>query len=120
MRSVIAGFVVGDALRTSAAGTWHRATSPAGAAAGALLVDEHVALDRLVAITSRLRTLRLPGVLRVADLVEHAGRVWLLVEDPPEPTLADLLAGPSLDAGSAATILNEVGETLLALHRAGL
>jgi hypothetical protein len=66
--------------------------------------------------------LRLPGVLGTVDLVAEAGEVWLITVRPPAPTLTDLLArgGSGPDAGSAASVLNETAQSLLALHAAGL
>ncbi|MCZ0982279.1 hypothetical protein O1L60_34565 [Streptomyces diastatochromogenes] len=48
--------------------------------------------------------------------------MWLVVARPPARTVSDLLAtgAPGLDEGSAASVLNETAQTLLALHTAGL
>ncbi|MEU4034866.1 hypothetical protein [Streptomyces collinus] len=87
----------------------------------ALLVPEG-ARERLAAVVLATARLRLPGTLGTVDLVAEADEVWLLTARPPAPTLADVLSAgaPGPDAGSAASVLNETAQTLLALHGAGL
>ncbi|AGS72731.1 hypothetical protein [Streptomyces collinus] len=96
-------------------------------ALGALRVDRALlapegARERLAAAVLATARLRLPGALGTVDLVAEAGEVWLLTDRPPAPTLADVLSAgaPGPDAGSAASVLNETAQTLLALHGAGL
>ena len=50
------------------------------------------------------------------------GEVWLITGRRAMPTVADLLTdgGQRPDAGSAATILVEIAQTLLSVHAAGL
>jgi hypothetical protein len=67
----------------------------------------------------------LPGVLPIADLVSDSGRVWLITAVPAAPTVAELLAGSSLDARSSLdaaaglAIAADTGQALAELHRAG-
>ncbi|UXY30934.1 hypothetical protein [Streptomyces sp. HUAS TT20] len=127
--TTVAGRPLSGWSRDARHGTWH-ALLPAGSgepALGALRVDRALLApegtrERLAAAVLAVARLRLPGVLGTVDLVAEAGDVWLITARPPAPTLADLLAdgGPALDAGSAASVLNETAQTLLALHAAGL
>ncbi|MFC9280707.1 hypothetical protein [Streptomyces collinus] len=100
---------------------------PGEQALGALRVDRALLVpegtrERLAAAVLATARLRLPGALGTVDLVAEAGEVWLLTDRPPAPTLADVLSAgaPGPDAGSAASVLNETVQTLLALHGAGL
>ncbi|WP_317446236.1 hypothetical protein [Streptomyces collinus] len=102
-------------------------TRPGEQALGALRVDRALlvpegARERLAAVVLATARLRLPGTLGTVDLVAEADEVWLLMARPPAPTLADVLSAgaPGPDAGSAASVLNETAQTLLALHGAGL
>ncbi|MGW2566176.1 hypothetical protein [Streptomyces sp. NPDC001537] len=110
-------------------GTWH-ALLPARSGErtlGALRIDRALLApedtrERLAAAVLATAKLRLTGLLGTVDLVAEAGEVWLLTARPPAPTLADVLSSagrPHPDAGSAASILNETAQTLLALHAAG-
>ncbi|MFD9093568.1 hypothetical protein [Streptomyces collinus] len=100
---------------------------PGEQALGALRVDRALLVpegtrERLAAAVLATARLRLPGAHGTVDLVAEAGEVWLLTDRPPAPTLADVLSAgaPGPDAGSAASVLNETAQTLLALHGAGL
>ncbi|MFF4840400.1 hypothetical protein ACFY2G_10100 [Streptomyces collinus] len=100
---------------------------PGEQALGALRVDRALlgpegTRERLAAAVLATARLRLPGALGTVDLLAEAGEVWLLTDRPPAPTLADVLSAgaPGPDAGSAASVLNETAQTLLALHGAGL
>ncbi|MFD5819236.1 hypothetical protein [Streptomyces sp. NPDC127038] len=127
--TTVAGRPLSGWTRDSRHGTWH-ALLPAGSGEselGALCVDRALLApegtrERLAAAVLAVARLRLPGVLGAVDLVAEAGEVWLITARPPAPTLTDLLAlgDPGPDAGSAASVLNETAQTLLALHAAGL
>ncbi|MEU6219357.1 hypothetical protein ABZ845_17840 [Streptomyces sp. NPDC047022] len=127
--TMVAGRRLSDWSREARHGTWHALLPdrPGEPVLGALRIDRALLApegtrERLAAAVLAVAKLRLPGVLRTVDLVAEAGEVWLLTVRPPAPTLADLLAegGEALDAGSAASVLNETAQTLLALHAAGL
>ncbi|MFF2367750.1 hypothetical protein ACFVU0_34260 [Streptomyces sp. NPDC058122] len=127
--TTLAGRTLSGSSRDARHGTWHtllpaRSGEPV---LGALRVDRALLAprgtrERLAAAVLTVAKLRLPGVLGTVDLVAEAGEVWLVTARPPAPTLADLLAsgGTGPDAGSAASVLNETAQTLLALHAAGL
>ncbi|MFF6777054.1 hypothetical protein ACFY8W_26370 [Streptomyces sp. NPDC012637] len=127
--ATVAGRALSDWSRDGRFGTWH-ALVPNGDGEpphGALRIDRALlapqgARQRLAAAVRAVAKLRLPGVPATVDLVAEAGDVWLLVTRPPVRTVADLLAegAPGLDEGSAASVLNETAQTLLALHAAGL
>ncbi|MGW1965170.1 hypothetical protein ACWCPD_33580 [Streptomyces sp. NPDC001935] len=127
--TTVAGRTLSGWARDARHGTWH-ALLPARSGdpvLGALRVDRALLAprgtrERLAAAVLAVARLRLPGVLGTVDLVAEAGEVWLITARPPAPTLADLLArgGTGPDAGSAAGVLNETAQTLLALHAAGL
>ncbi|MFE4695473.1 hypothetical protein ACFRIC_00130 [Streptomyces sp. NPDC056738] len=127
--TTVAGRTLSGWSRDARHGTWH-ALLPARSGEpvlGALRVDRALLAprgtrERLAAAVLAVARLRLPGVLGTVDLVAEAGEVWLITARPPAPTLADLLArgGTGPDAGSAASVLNETAQTLLALHAAGL
>ncbi|ANP53001.1 hypothetical protein J2Z21_000584 [Streptomyces griseochromogenes] len=125
----VAGRPLSGWSRDARHGTWYallpgRSGEPS---LGALRIDRALMApegtrERLAAAVLAVTGLRLPGVLGTVDLVAEAGEVWLITARAPAPTLADLLAdgGAGLDAGSAASVLNETAQTLLALHKAGL
>jgi hypothetical protein len=79
------------------------------------------ARERTIAIVSAVRGLNLPGVLRMADLVEHAGRVWLITETAAAPTV-DALVEPGAGGWSGVAVLlaADTAQTLSRLHAAGL
>src|SRR3954451_21550339 len=82
----------GTRLRTTSAGTWFAATSPSDEPAGLLLVHPGVELDVLRSTIESLTELGPPGVhLPEPELVQQAGRNWLVSVAPPVPTLADVL-----------------------------
>ncbi|WP_406835264.1 hypothetical protein ACICHK_01855 [Streptomyces sp. AHU1] len=127
--TTIAGRPLSGWTRDARHGTWHALlpARPGETELGALRIDRALLApegtrERLAAAVLAVARLRLPGVLGTVDLVAEAGEVWLVTARPPAPTLTDLLArgdtGP--DAGSAASVLNETAQTLLALHAAGL
>ncbi|MEV5973383.1 hypothetical protein [Streptomyces sp. NPDC051921] len=127
--ATVAGRALSDWARDGRFGTWHALTSgDAGEPPlGVLRVDRALlaregARARLAAAVVAVTKLRLPGLPATVDLVREAGDVWLIVARPPVRTVADLLAtgAPGLDEGSAASVLNETAQTLLALHAAGL
>ncbi|WP_051834062.1 hypothetical protein [Streptomyces sp. NRRL S-646] len=128
--TTVAGRPLSGWSRHTRHGTWY-ALLPARSGErtlGALRIDRALLApdgtrERLAAMVLATAKLRLPGLLGTVDLVAEAGEVWLLTARPPAPTLADVLAsagGPRPDAGSAASILNETAQTLLALRTAGL
>ncbi|MGW1066197.1 hypothetical protein ACWD4F_16975 [Streptomyces aureus] len=127
--ATVAGRTLSGWTRPGRHGTWHALspTEPGGPVLGALRIDRALLTpdgtrERLAAAVLAVAKLRLPGVLGTVDLVAEAGEVWLITARPPAPTLADLLArgGTGLDAGSAASVLNETAQSLLALHARGL
>jgi len=113
----------GARLRTTPAGTWFPATTPGDEPAGLLLVHPGVDTRVLVPTMQRLAELNLPGVLTPnPELIQQAGRNWLVTGAPPVPTLADVLGG---DGGhrtpsNAAALLSDLAATLLTTHRSGL
>jgi hypothetical protein len=119
---LVAGRQIVGLLRATECGHWYLTVHGEGRLGGGLLIDPALASDTagLVEEVDAVRAIGLPGVQAIADLVEQDGQVWLLTDTPPGPTVRELLdAGPSrgLDGGSAATLLNETAQTLLALHR---
>ncbi|MCG5212707.1 protein kinase family protein [Streptosporangium soli] len=130
-RGRIAGFRLAGRGSLGEVGTWSDALAPDGSRAGALLFDEFLvavpgATQRLAATVAADRRLTQggqTGLLPIVDLVAASGEVWLLTGHPASPAVADLLTGtggPAPDAGSAATVLVESAQTLLAVHAAGL
>ncbi|MFJ2031632.1 hypothetical protein [Streptosporangium sp. NPDC087985] len=131
-RGGLAGFRLTDRTWADELGTWSSAVADDGRPGSALsfdprLVADPAARDRLVAAVVSDRRLTQDGVtglVPVADLVAAQGEVWLLTTEPVSPAVTDLLPQtpgvPRPDAGSAATILMEVAQTLLAVHAAGL
>ncbi|MGW0883904.1 hypothetical protein [Streptomyces sp. NPDC002671] len=127
--TTVAGLPLSAWTRDARHGTWHALlpAQPGEPVRGALRVD-HALLtpegtrERLATAVLATAKLRLPGLLGTVDLVAEAGEVWLITARPPAPVLADVLSadGPRPDAGSAASVLNETTQTLLALHAAGL
>ncbi|MER5202396.1 hypothetical protein [Streptomyces sp. NPDC002825] len=125
----VAGRALSDWSRDGRFGTWY-ALGPTGAdepPLGVLRIHRALlapsgARERLTAAVRSVAKLRLPGVPATVDLLREAGDVWLVVARPPARTVSDLLAtgAPGLDEGSAASVLNETAQTLLALHAAGL
>jgi hypothetical protein len=126
-RSVAGRRLVG-LLRTTDCGHWYLAVDASGALSGVLrfdtaLVRNPAVTDRLTANVASVQALGLPGVLPVADLVAADDTVWLITVVAPGPTVAEFIDDGSarrLDAGSAATLLNETAQTLAALHAAGV
>jgi hypothetical protein len=126
-RSVAGRRLVG-LLRTTDCGHWYLAVDASGALSGVLrfdtaLVRNPAGTDRLTAKVASVQALGLPGVLPVADLVAADDTVWLITVVAPGPTVAEFIDDGStrrLDAGSAATLLNETAQTLAALHAAGV
>lgn len=117
----IAGRQIVGLLRSTECGHWYLTTQRDLRLGGALLLDPALVTttDRLVEELQAVRAAALPGVQPIADLVEQDDHVWLLTDAAPGPTVRELLeAGPArgLDSGSAATLLNETAQTLLALH----
>ena len=130
-RGRIAGFRLAGRGSLGEVGTWSDALAPDGSRAGALLFDEFLvavpgATQRLVATVAADRRLTQGGADRPPPDRGPGGRegeVWLLTGHPASPAVADLLTGtggPAPDAGSAATVLVEIAQTLLAVHAAGL
>ncbi|WP_248959270.1 hypothetical protein [Sphaerisporangium perillae] len=128
----IAGYRLTGRSRTGEVGTWTDAFAPDGTLGGVLRLDPGAlaapgATERVVAeVTADRRLVRsgLAGLMPISDLVAARGEVWLLTARPGTPSLAELMhgrpSGPAPDAGSAATILVETAQTLLAVHAAGL
>jgi hypothetical protein len=124
----VAGRRLVGLLRTTDCGHWYLAVDALGALSGVLrfdpaLVRNPAVTDRLAACVASVQALGLPGVLPVADLVAADGAVWLVTAAAPGPTVAEFMDdGPArgLDAGSAATLLNETAQTLATLYAAGI
>lgn len=120
---MVAGRQLVGLLRPTECGHWYLSVDSDVALGGALLIDPALGtshMDALAELATAVRAANLPGVLPIADLVEQAGQLWLLTAAQPGPTVRELIdAGPGrgLDAGSAATLLNETAQTLAALHR---
>ncbi|MEV7964552.1 hypothetical protein AB0O34_01010 [Sphaerisporangium sp. NPDC088356] len=128
----IAGHRLTGRSRMGEVGTWVDAVGPDGTRRGALMLDPRSlsapgARERVVAAVTadrRLAQSGLTGLMPIVDLVAARGEVWLLAGRPATPSLAELMTGrpgvPPPDAGSAATVLVETAQTLLAVHAAGL
>ncbi|HEY1974832.1 MAG TPA: hypothetical protein VGH89_43265, partial [Pseudonocardia sp.] len=112
----------GSRIRTTAAGTWFPALGPDDQPAGLLLVHPGVDLRVLLPTLQRLDELNLPGVLPAQpDLLNQAGRNWLVTLGAPAPVLGDLLDdGPHRLPGNAAAVLRDLAATLVSAHQAGL
>jgi len=112
--------------RRGAWGTWWSASTADGRRRGLLqlepdLVDAPGATERVTATVAAVRALNLPGVMRTADPVGNAGRVWMVAAGPVVPTVAQLIAARRVpDAVAAAFIAVDVGRSLVRLHEAGL
>ena len=74
-------------VRESAQGTWFRLPDGFPGSRVRLPVGAEAATVR------RLRRLGLPGLLPVAAVLEHDGRIWVDTPLPPGPTVDDLLDG---------------------------
>jgi hypothetical protein len=104
-------------VRESTQGTWFRL--PDGTPGSRLRLPAGTA----AAGVRRLRRLGLPGLLPVAAVLEHDGRLWVDTPLPPGPTVEDLLGTGrrlGLGAGDATAVLGAVGRALRALHARGL
>ncbi|GIH97373.1 hypothetical protein ACFFMN_20105 [Planobispora siamensis] len=131
-RGEIGGFRLTGRTWIGELGTWAAAVSADGRPASVLKFDPRMVAhpatrEELVAAVvadRRLAQAGLTGLVPVADLIAAQHEVWLLTAEPVSPTLTDLLAetpgAPRPDAGSAAVILAETAQTLLAVHAAGL
>ncbi|MFI9592466.1 hypothetical protein [Nonomuraea sp. NPDC052265] len=127
-RNGIAGFRLTEHTWMTELGNWIDAISPDGRRAGALLFDPRViglpgVRERVVSTVMTDQHLvlgGLGGLIPVADVVAAGDQVWLLTAQAVSPTLADLLAGAPIDPAGAASVLMETGQTLLALHAAGV
>ncbi len=125
---MIAGFSLTDRARVTELGTWVEATGPDGRRGGALRFDSRAvavpgASERLVQAVLADRRLTdggVSGLVPIADLVTAGPEVWLLVGHSISPVLSDLLTAPAMDPASAAAVLVETAQTLVALHAAGL
>ena len=107
----------GAPVRESTQGAWFRL--PDGTPGSRVRLPAGTA----AATVRRLRRLGLPGLLPVAAILEHDGRLWADTPLPPGPTVDDLLDGGrrlGLGAGDAAAVLGAVGRTVRALHARGL
>jgi hypothetical protein len=120
------GLRLDGAPRASGCGRWYSATTGDGRRRGALFIDPALlaadgALDRAVAAVTAVRRLKLPGVLRMADLLDHGGRTWLITEAPAAPTVGEVLASTAaIDPAGAALLVSDTGQTLYHLHQAGV
>ncbi|GAA3007645.1 hypothetical protein GCM10017559_32290 [Streptosporangium longisporum] len=131
-RGDLGGFRLTGRTWADDVGVWSSVVSADGRPGSALRFDPRTVADpaareRLVAAVVADRRLAQGGpngLVPVADLLMARGEVWLITSLPVVPTLGDLLSGvpgaPAPDAGSAATVLVETAQALLALHAAGL
>ncbi|MEU8379389.1 hypothetical protein [Streptosporangium sp. NPDC048865] len=132
-RGGTAGFRLTGRTWADDLGTWSSAVTADGRPGSALrfdsrLVADPAARERLVAAVVADRRLAqggTAGLVPVADLVTAGDEVWLITSEPVGPTVGDLLSpgppgSPSPDAGSAATVLVETAQALLAVHASGL
>ncbi|MGS2644040.1 hypothetical protein [Streptosporangium sp. LJ11] len=114
-------------------GIWSSAVAADGRPGSALrfdprLVADPAARERLVAAVvadRRLTQSGTTGLVPIADLITARDEVWLITSEPVSPTVGDLLSSgspgsPRPDAGSAATVLVETAQALLAVHASGL
>ncbi|WP_436759020.1 hypothetical protein [Streptosporangium sp. V21-05] len=114
-------------------GIWSSAVAADGRPGSALRFDPRLVADpsareRLVAAVIADRRLAqggTTGLVPVADLITAGDEVWLITSEPVGPTVGDLLSSgppgsPRPDAGSAATVLVETAQALLAVHASGL
>ncbi|MFC7648821.1 hypothetical protein ACFQX6_56595 [Streptosporangium lutulentum] len=128
----IAGYRLAGHTWVDDLGTWSSAVSADGRPGTALrfdpqLITDRATRDRLVSAViadRRLAQSGMTGLVPIADLITAQDEIWLLTAAPVSPTVADLLSDvpgiPRPDAGSAATVLVEVAQTLLAVHASGL
>lgn len=127
-RVAISGFRLTERARVTELGTWIDAIGKDGRRAGALRFDPRVSArpgvrDRLVATVLTDRRLAqggLTGLVPIADLVTTGEELWLLTPHQVTPVLSELMTSPVVDASSAAAVLVETAQTLLAVHAAGL
>lgn len=132
-RGGFAGFRLTGRTWVDDLGIWSSAVAADGRPGSALRFDPRLVADpsareRLVAAViadRRLAQSGMTGLVPVADLVTAGDEVWLITSEPVGPTVGDLLSSglpgsPRPDAGSAATVLVETAQTLLAVHASGL
>lgn len=100
----VLGLKLGPEVLRGADGVWYSAAGADGRTLGVLRfepgrVKASGGVDRLVERTVAARGGLLPGTLPVVDLVEDAGRIWLITAVVPEAEAADrtsaLLLGPT-------------------------
>lgn len=104
-----------EPVRVTDAGAWFR---PSDGGAGSLLRLTAGVPEEAV---RRVRDLRVTGLLPIGNVVVRDGGVWLRTPQPPGPTLADLLAGPSLlGPDDAVAVVGTVGRVLRAVHTRGM
>lgn len=109
-----------EPVRVTDAGAWFR---PSDGGAGSLLRLADGVPEEAV---RRVRDLRVAGLLPIGNVVLRDGGVWLRTPQPPGPTLADLLAGPSplgpspLGTDDAVAVVGAVGRVLRAVHARGM
>ncbi|HEY9523651.1 MAG TPA: hypothetical protein VIR33_10445 [Thermopolyspora sp.] len=132
MTGTIAGFRLTGRSRAGELGTWYDAVSPDGTPVGMLRFDPRLlaapgATGRVVAAVTADRRLQqdsVGGLLPVIDLVTARGEMWLITGRPGMPAVTDLLVdrpgAPMPDAGSAAMVLVDTAQALIAVHAAGL
>ncbi|WP_329429015.1 hypothetical protein OG339_07740 [Streptosporangium sp. NBC_01495] len=132
-RGGVAGFRLTGRTWADDLGIWSSAVAADGRPGSALrfdprLVADPAARERLVAAVladRRLAQSGMTGLIPVADLITARDEVWLITSEPTGPTVGDLLSpgspgSPRPDAGSAATVLVETAQALLAVHASGL
>ncbi|MEU4407412.1 hypothetical protein AB0F88_23045 [Streptosporangium sp. NPDC023963] len=132
-RGGTAGFRLTGRTWADDLGIWSSAVTADGRPGSALrfeprLVADPAARERLVAAVvadRRLTQSGTTGLVPIADLITAGDEVWLITSEPVSPTVGDLLSSgppgsPRPDAGSAATVLVETAQALLAVHASGL
>lgn len=123
MSESVGDYTITGPSRTGRVGTWSVLTGPDGALRGGLRLDttrlDQAVADRLSTVVRGVRSLH--GFQVLIDQVHDGKYLWLIGDVPASPTLGSLLAsGVSLPAPVALLIAVDIGQSLTALHAAGL
>jgi hypothetical protein len=104
-----------EPVRVTDAGAWFRPSD--GGAGTSLRLADGVPEEAV----RRVRDLRVAGLLPIGNVVLRDGGVWLRTPQPPGPSLADLLDGPTrLGTDDAVAVIGTVGRVLRAVHTRGM
>jgi hypothetical protein len=119
----IGDYALSGPSRTGRVGTWSVLTGPDGLPRGGLRLDttrlDQAIADRLSAVVRATRAL--PGFQSLIDQVHDGKYLWLIADTPASPTLASLFgSGAALPPPVALLIAVDIGQSLSALHAAGL